>query len=685
MSEIFLRLEEAAEIENATYETFKKRIQRNQDKFIIKKEKSENGGKDIVWVGLSSLSPKAQKTYKKKYPIGEEELVLVEQVPKAKMEEIPWYMDDDFDFNWYTQNYPKQYEKGLEISKNIKAFLDYDEADRTRFAEEFAASMGISQRTLYRYAQSFLEAEKWVLYKLKETGKTHEHYKVLAMCRKPKGNNKFPSLNAEHRAFIENLWFNADFSRNNGTVEMLYAQFERFFKENNKEYPSYKTVTRYINYLMTEGGMSNAKALAARGLREWKRNNMLKGLRDSSKVPVMGILQGDSHTFDFWVQYRDPNNGKVSAIRPTMVAWIDTRSRVIMGDVWAKTVNAQVIKQSMAKVVYQYGVPECIIIDNGKDYTAKEMTGRSRKQRHGGIELDEEATAFYKSIGIKDDYRALPYQPWVKIIERAFGTVCQQFSKWMGSYTGTLTGSKTAAKVEKDIKKLLKEDKLLSMEEAFQMWELYLREVYHQKEHGGLKKMKEKYTKPMELFENAEERISIPPPKPELIETLLLKPSKARIYQTGINKFGHNYMNYELATYKGETLPIRYDPMDMSKLHVFDKNGRKICVAESRELLGYQRHITEQQLIEHLKLQKRQEREDKLRLEAATTPYELRGHDGDPLVTGSLNFMIEKKKAELEALPQEEEKSEPISEASDYFQNMAKKELKKLREMNRED
>lgn len=683
MSEIFISLSEVAELEGSNYETIKKRIQRNKDRYITRTEKMVDGGRENVWVALSSLSPKARRAYKKRNPSGGE-LILVEQ--KA-LDEIPWYSDTSFDFAWYTKNYAEQYEKGEQLSKSIKAFLDYDEADRTSFADEFARDMGMSQRTLYRYAENFLEAEQLMMQKHKETGHNYEYFKILAMCRKPKDSNTFPSLTPAHRAYIENIWFDKGFSANNGTIEMLYSQFEKKFKEKNMEYPSYKTVARYINYLMNEGRMANAKALATKGIREWKRNNMLKGVRDSSAVPVLGIVHGDSHTFDFWVQYTDPHNGKVSAIRPTMVAWIDTRSRVIMGDVWAKTVNAQVIKQSFAKLIYRYGVPECIYIDNGKDYTAKEMLGRNRKQRHSDLELDEEAKAFYRSIGIKDDYRALPYQPWVKIIERAFGTICNQFSKWMDSYTGTLTGSKTAAKVEKNIDKMLKDGKLLTMEEAFQIWEMYLRDVYHVKPHGGLKKMKEQFTKPMELFENAEERVQIPMPKPELVETLLLKPGKARIYQTGIHKFGQNYMNYELATYIGKMLPIRYDPMDVSRLHVFDENNRKICTAESRELLGYQGHITEQQLIEHLKLQKQQQRDDQLRLKAATTPLELRGYDGDPLVTGSLNIMIGKKKAELIEGTEEPEKVsiQESNSMSAYFEEKARAEFRTLRKMNEED
>ena len=104
----------------------------------------------------------------------------------------------------------------------------------------------------------------------------------------------------------------------------------------------------------------------------------------------------------------------------------------------------QILKQSLLKMLYQEhgGVPKYLYIDNGKDYTGFEMTGRSRKERHGNeLAFEEEVRGFYKSIGILDDHRAKPFEAWNKgEVERFFlKTVCSQFfqKKWL-SYTGTL-------------------------------------------------------------------------------------------------------------------------------------------------------------------------------------------------------------------------------------------------------
>ena len=97
--------------------------------------------------------------------------------------------------------------------------------------------------------------------------------------------------------------------------------------------------------------------------------------------------------------------------------------------------NNQTLKESLVKMLYSHpgGVPHILHVDNGKDYTAKTMTGQSRKKRNIEFEFDAETVGFYQSIGIEEVGRSLPYQPWDKPIERFFSTVCSKFSKWFES------------------------------------------------------------------------------------------------------------------------------------------------------------------------------------------------------------------------------------------------------------
>ena len=91
--------------------------------------------------------------------------------------------------------------------------------------------------------------------------------------------------------------------------------------------PSYQSVCRYISHLMADGQLESAHFLAAKGDRAWKNKRMVKALRDTRSLQVMEVLLGDEHTFDCWVSYKLPN-GKVTAIKPKLVAWIDARSRM---------------------------------------------------------------------------------------------------------------------------------------------------------------------------------------------------------------------------------------------------------------------------------------------------------------------------------------------------------------------
>ena len=395
-----------------------------------------------------------------------------------------------------------------------------------------------------------------------------------------------------------------------------------------ENYPGIKTVARYIKHLMASRGAESARYLAANGSREWKNRKMLKAKRDATSLEVMEYVVGDEHTFDFWVQVTLPN-GKIKAVRPKLVAWLDMKSRAIVGDVACIDANSQTLKESLVKMIYSEpgGVPKIIHIDNGKDYTGKTMTGQNRKQRKIDFEFDSETVGFYQSIGVQEVGRSLPYQPWDKPIERFFKTVCDKFSRWFESYTGTLTGSKTYAKRQKDVDKMLERGELLTMEEFFEVWTEWKETKYHTREHRGLKDAGEKWVTPIDMFENGPRYEKAAPPR-EYAATLLMKADLALVRNQGIQKFGTLYTDYELCHYVGKKVGIKWDIDDVTKLYVYDENGRKICEAVSAELLQFGPHCSQAALEKHLRNQKRQEKEMREILDSMTRPFEERLEEG---------------------------------------------------------
>ncbi|MDU7473591.1 MAG: transposase [Paenibacillus macerans] len=687
MAETYVTLEEAAGLEGVSYEAIKKKIQRNPDAFKTKYEPTTSGGKPRILVALSSLSKKARRAHKETQNIEGGDVVIEK---RTSSEDVPWYIDADLDS--YIKKFGKRYYEAVELAKSIQEFLNYADRDRTGFAEEFATQLGMSQRTLYRHSQAYLEASAWTLKLGKHDGKNYDHLKVLALCRKPKETFTFPSLSDAMKAWIENLWFDKRFAENQGTIDMLYTKLKQVASANGWDYPSYPTVARYIGYLMEVKRYKNARYLAEKGERMYRNKKLRKALQDMKSVPVMGLVQGDGHTFDVWVEYTHPN-GKKTAIKPILVAWIDTRSRCIVGDIICHTPSAQAIKQSLLNMIYNEvgGVPQWIKIDNGKDFTAETLTGRKRSER---ISLDSEAIGFYRSIGIQDDFRSLPYQPWGKAeIERFFLTLVNRFEKWLLSYTGTLTGSRTSSKIKKDIPGMLERGELITMDELCTLWRKWRDEEYHTRQHRGLKDQGEQWHTPLEVFQNAERYFMAVPPRAVAATWLMQAEERVRVYQVGIRRFGYEYRAPELDTYIDDYVNIKWDANDVTRLYVYDRiTGDKICEAESQELLQIAPRAPQKALEEHKRAQSQQLKADKQRLKDLTTPLEER--IGQHIAAqGNLAGMFigqpTGKAPKVVALPQDKQykeeirskKARPAAVENDFYQKRAEKALAKLKEL----
>lgn len=701
MAEEYISLMEAASLEGIGYETIKKKVQRNPEKYLTRAEKSKTGGRDSILIAVSSLSKQARSAYKERVKLqeaAEMEVLGLDQATPAEQER-PWYVNEDID--WFREHHKEEWYKAMELGNVVREFLQYSEKGKAEYADTFAQErIGKGKRTLYRYVKAYQEASAWAYQLHKQDGADYDYLKILALCRKPKESGTFPSFTPEVKQAIKNIWFNKEFATNQGTRELLYDKLQILAGLNGWErIPSYQSVVRYISYLMEDEGMKNAWYLASHGVREYKNKVMGKALMDTTVLRPMEVVMGDEHTFDCWVAYTHPN-GKVTPIKPVLVAWIDVRSRMIFGDVICHHANSKILKKSLLKMINtpECGVPEWMLIDNGKDYTAEIMTGVPRNQRDiEGTSYIDLANGFYYKLGIEHIHRALPYQPWTKgQIERFFGGVCSRFSKQFTSYTGTLTGSKTDAKIPKDIQKMCDRGELLTMEEFYERWQTWLVEKYEKRVHRGLKEAGEEYITPLALFENEEHYYKPAPPKSAQI-VFMCSEDNVRIRNYGFKRYGKVYDHPALRTHINETLSIRYDDNDVSTIFVLGKDGKTLCEAECQELLAFGTHVSEEALIKHMKKQNRQLREDRKRLEEANIPFEEMFKEindqyvGFSSVAGGIDLMIGKKpekKDNMVSMPLDKDyrngfrgkAQEPEEvEENEYINKKAEDALKSLR------
>ena len=613
----WVSIDEAAELENISYDTLKHRIQRGE--YIIKKNINQLGGKDLVYIDISSLSREAQAKYNRK--IRAEVLRLRKQRMLAEGEP-PWYVG--YDMGFYMTNYSDKFMKATELLRIIKLYLsgvkEY-QGNTAEFMEGFCNEhYGKSVKQFYRLLQRYKEACRWADICESEDGKNHEYFMVLALCSPPKAGKAVKMTN-DIIADIENLWASNSHHENMQSIQMLYDDLVDTLTDRGAEYiPSYNTVRRYCKEL--ESKNSDVKSYLKGGTAEFKHKSMHKGLRDNKLLKVMEFVQADAHTFDCWVKYTRAN-GTVTAIRPYLVGFIDTRSRALVGWGICAQPNSEVIEQVVLHMIYEkkdtpfHGVPRVLLLDNGKDFTAKTLTGRSRKER---FDLSNSIKGFYKSIGIEYDKRALPYQPWTKAqIERFFGGLCESFSKRFPSYTGTLTGSKTEAKVVKDIEGMLEHNELPDMEAFASMFEVWL-DKYHHKKHEGLEKQGEEKPTPYDVFINAERYEKAAPPL-EYAVSMLGQRIVRTVKNYGVDVNGIQYFNEELNRYMGEKITVRYTKYDSNYICCQTLNGEKICTAYRLEKLHPLADYEDETMVNHVKTQKRQLKRVKDDIAKLSTPY----------------------------------------------------------------
>lgn len=692
----YLSMDDAAALEGISYNALKMRVIRNADRLDTIKQADESGGRERVLVSVESLSKKAQRKYKTSRHIeryGEED-------------QEPWYVYADY--NWYQNKYKKHFYEGVEIANSIRRYEAYQggKRDKTQYRNKLAEGLGIKGRRFSDLVKLYQEAQAWAIKLEAEHGKNYEHIKVLAVCRKPKEENRFPSLKDEVKTFIENTLYSEIFATNMQSVTNLYDDLEDMAAVKGWDIPSYDTVWRYCNHIWEQDG-EGATAMIARGLRYWKNKFMMKKYRNTQKLKVLEVLQGDVHTFDAWVSVKRPN-GKLQAIRPCLVAWVDTRSRCLVGWKISETPNAEMMKESLINAIYPkenpelpYGVPKYLLIDNGKEYTAKTLTGRPRTVR---VALDADTVGFYRSIGIEDDMRSLPYQPWSKAqIERFFGTVCMKFTKKYSSYTGTLSASRTESKVDKDIKKMLENGELLDIESFAAEFEDWVVNKFHKRKHSGLMIQGEEVPAPISVWNNAENYYKPIPPLDYAL-SLMAKTHERKVTTMGIKITiaGRpvQYTNEELSRFIGKRVQFRYYPEDITKVKVYDLDGRYVCEAVSYELLTIAPKLSEAGFEEHNKDQKRQQRGDKTtiikrqmtheeRIAAKKTMLEEAGKksvgpalsEKQEVVTAMPNDSQYRQEQSEKSKSKKESKQNKTSATKTYFDKQADAALEKLRKL----
>jgi hypothetical protein len=251
------------------------------------------------------------------------------------------------------------------------------------------------------------------------------------------------------------------------------------------------------------------------------------------------------------------------------------RTRKVLGYEVAAIPSSDTINLSLKRTIERYGAPEHIIIDNGRDYSAKHFTGGQTKRFRFKVNEDELA-GVYKLLGIEPHF-AIPANAQAKPIERWFLTLEEHFDKAFPAYRGHHILDRPEG-VDRRITKqadryVMDWDKFVACADNY--IERYNQDHAHQGHGMDGRSPNEVWN---EYFaSHAQRRVS-----PSALRLLMMKSSRPiKVGRFGITAFNGRYRSPELMELQGkDKVFYRYDPADLSILYIYSSENEFLCLAE---------------------------------------------------------------------------------------------------------
>jgi transposase InsO family protein len=198
-------------------------------------------------------------------------------------------------------------------------------------------------------------------------------------------------------------------------------------------FPSNKTITRKINALPAPIFLLGRKG------KEAFDATFPAAERDFTSYGLHDTWVSDGRTFDVFCLWPDGTRD-----RPFIVAWCDMRSRVVLGVRGGINPSARLTLSALHSAMFNFNIkPLRALIDNGREYAAKSVTGGQKTRYRFHIKEDDPIGALTR-MGIVADW-SRPYRGQEKPIESFWKYIANQFDKlpmFQGAYCGKDTASK---------------------------------------------------------------------------------------------------------------------------------------------------------------------------------------------------------------------------------------------------
>lgn len=404
----------------------------------------------------------------------------------------------------------------------------------------------------------------WAWLKLVDGVAQEDRLPVLAPRRK--GGGREAEVDAEAwRVFL------SDYLRpERPTLASCYHRVQReYCAPRGLELPHPKTLARKL-----EREVDPRVVIARRDGADALRATLPHQSRSVADLHALECVNIDGHRWDVFVKWPD---GRVA--RPIMVAIQDVYSRKILAWRIGETESAVLTRLAFADLFKAWGIPKTCLLDNGRAFASKWITGGTANRFRFKIR-EEEPTGILTALGVQVRW-ALPFRGSSKPIERAFRDLCDTVAKHP-AFAGAYTGNRPDAKPENYGSTAVPLETFRAIAAAG--IEAHNRRPGRRTEacHGRLSFE--------EAFEASYVQAPIGKATPEQLRLALLAADQVSTDRKSgeIKLFGNRYWSPAMSALAGRKVVVRFDPDHLHQsLFVYGLDGRFLAEAGVVEATGF--------------------------------------------------------------------------------------------------
>jgi putative transposase len=291
--------------------------------------------------------------------------------------------------------------------------------------------------------------------------------------------------------------------------------------------------------------------------------------RTRLKLKAMTLVNIDGHRFDVFVRRPD---GKGTPCRPVLVGIQDIYSGKFVGWRLAETESRVSARLAIGDMVEKFGIPEHMILDNGRGFASKWITGGAPTRFRFKVR-DDEPDGLLTQLGVTIHW-ATPYHGQAKPIERAWQDFCENIARHPFC-AGAYTGPNPMAKPEDYGTRAIE-------------WEAFKEFVEGQiAEHNARAGRRSETTKGRSFDDTfsaslAESDTIVRWATAEQRDLWLLMAEEITAQRGNgeIHLLGNRYWTPELVEHAGRKVHVRFDPDDLTRdIKVYDRKGRLLATA----------------------------------------------------------------------------------------------------------